>query len=86
MNKFRSQTRLRSDQRERSHRLARRVLVHVAAGHQLGSAGAGRGPPVMGQRVALSGANEVPPVATNAAGTGLITINADQYRQAAAST
>ena len=34
--------------------------------------------PVMGQRVALSGASEVPPVATNAAGTGLITINADR--------
>jgi hypothetical protein len=33
--------------------------------------------PTAGQRVALSGANEVPPVATNAAGTGLITINAD---------
>jgi len=32
----------------------------------------------MGQRVALSGANEVPPVNTSSAGTGIITINADR--------
>src|SRR5438270_13570522 len=31
----------------------------------------------MGQRVALSGANEVPPVNTSAAGTGTIAINPD---------
>ena len=35
-------------------------------------------PMMYGQEIALSGANEVPPVATTATGTGTVTINADR--------